>query len=276
MASLADTQASSQLNLLSLFSHAHHPFLLVSINRSFYKHVIGAAVDYFDIEATEPDYFKSLCQILQFSLEDLGLELTFSAEAQSFGRQEVVDLIPGGRNIAVTDENKSEYVTLVAKHRMTNSIRAQIDSFLDGFYDLVPPELIAIFSPTELELLICGLPDIDLDDLRANTEYANYQPADPAIQHFWDALHSFSRQDRALFLQFVTGTSKVPLDGFASLQGMRGPQRFSIHRVHNTSLLPAAHTCFNQLDLPAYATVEEMREKLLIAVNEGSLGFGLA
>jgi len=244
--------------------------------RSFYKHVIGAAVDYSDIEATEPDYFKSLRQLLEYPLDDLGVELTFSAEAQVFGRQEVVDLIPGGRRLAVTDENKADYVQLVAQHRMTNSIRAQIDSFLDGFYDLVPPELITIFSPTELELLICGLPDIDLDDLCANTEYHNFQPADPAIQYFWEALRGFSRQDRAKFLQFVTGTSKVPLDGFASLQGMRGTQRFSIHRVHNSSLLPAAHTCFNQLDLPAYSTAEDMREKLLIAISEGSVGFGLA
>ena len=225
--------------------------------RSFYKHVIGAAVDYTDIEATEPDYFKSLRQILAFPLDELGLELTFSAEAQIFGRMEVVDLVPGGRNLAVTDENKGEYVRLVATHRMTNSIRAQIDAFLDGFYDLVPPELITLFSPTELELLICGLPDIDLDDLRANTEYQGFQPADASVQHLWEALRGFSRQDRALFLQFVTGTSKVPLDGFASLQGMRGPQRFSVHRVHNTALLPAAHTCFNQLDWPAYQTSEE-------------------
>jgi E3 ubiquitin-protein ligase HUWE1 len=177
--------------------------------RSFYKHVIGMAVDYTDIEATDPEYFKSLKQILEFSLDDLGLELSFSAETQTFGRLETLDLIPGGRHIAVTDDNKGEYVKLMAKHRMTNSIRAQIDSFLDGFYDLVPPELISIFSPTELELLICGLPDVDVEDLCCNTDYHNFQPADPAIQHFWEVLRGLSQEDRALFLQFVTGTSKV-------------------------------------------------------------------
>jgi len=70
--------------------------------------------------------------------------------------------------------------------------------------------------------------------------------------------------------------SKVPLDGFASLQGMRGPQRFSIHRAYNTSLLPTAHTCFNQLDLPAYSSLEEMRERLLVSIREGNSGFGFA
>jgi E3 ubiquitin-protein ligase HUWE1 len=67
------------------------------------------------------------------------------------------------------------------------------------------------------------------------------------------------------------------LEGFSNLQGMRGVQKFSIHRAHgDNSLLPTAHTCFNQLDLPAYSSLEELRKKLLIAINEGSEGFGFA
>eukprot|EP00605_Chrysophyceae_sp_TOSAG23-4_P003045 GSChrysophyteH1.ASY1.ANO1.3350.1 assembled CDS len=211
--------------------------------RSFYKHMLGIPVDYIDIEAIEPDYFKSLKMILDMPLEDLGLELNFSAESTIFGKRQVVDLVPNGRNIEVTDENKMEYIQLISHHRMTSAIRGQIESFLDGFYDL---------------LLLCGLPDVDLDDLYSNTEYSGYA-------------------ERAQFLQFVTGTSKVPLDGFANLQGMRGAQKFSIHRVFgDTGLLPQAHTCFNQLDLPAYTTANELREKLLMAIKEGSEGFGFA
>lgn len=126
-----------------------------------------------------------------------------------FGVPQVVDLIPNGRNIAVTDENKLDYIRLVAHHRMTAGIRAQIDSFLQGFYDLVPAELICIFSPTELELLICGLPDVNIDELQQHTDYHQYKPTDDVIVWFWDALKSFNREERASFLQFVTGTSKV-------------------------------------------------------------------
>jgi E3 ubiquitin-protein ligase HUWE1 len=75
----------------------------------------------------------------------------------------------------------------------------------------------------------------------------------------------------------VTGTSKVPLEGFANLIGMGGVQRFSIHRAYgDSSFLPTAHTCYNQLDLPAYSSQEELQEKLLIAIKEGSEGFGFA
>jgi len=74
---------------------------------------------------------------------------------------------------------------------------------------LVPPELISIFDAQELELLISGLPEIDLDDLKANTDYHGYKNSDTQINYFWNALRSFSKEDKALFLQFVTGTSKV-------------------------------------------------------------------
>jgi E3 ubiquitin-protein ligase HUWE1 len=245
--------------------------------RSFYKHVLGMPIDFTDIEATEPDYYKTLKQILTNSLEDLMIDLTFSAEIQKFGHTEVVDLIPNGRNIVVSEENKGEYIKLIAHHRMTSGIRSQIDSFLNGFYDLVPPELICIFSPTELELLICGLPDVNIDELRINTEYHQYKSSDEVILWFWEVLKNFNQEEKASFLQFVTGTSKVPLGGFANLQGMRGNQKFSVHKAYGgNGMLPSAHTCFNQLDLPAYSSMDELKCKLLMAINEGAEGFGFA
>jgi E3 ubiquitin-protein ligase HUWE1 len=143
--------------------------------RSFYKHILGLPVNYHDLEAIEPEYYKSLKQLLEWPLEELGLDLTFSVESNDFGQLRVVDLIPDGQNIPVTDENKSQYIQLIAQNRTTTAIRAQIDQFLEGFHELVPPELISIFDAQELELLISGLPYIDIDDLRANTEYHNYR-----------------------------------------------------------------------------------------------------
>lgn len=120
-----------------------------------------------------------------------------------------MDLVENGSHIGVTDKNKADYVRLVTHHRTTFAIRSQINAFLDGFYDLVPPELISIFSPTELELLICGLPTVDLTDLAANTEYVQYRASDVNIQWFWSVLEELGQDELAQFLQFVTGTSKV-------------------------------------------------------------------
>lgn len=96
-------------------------------------------------------------------------------QIQEFGKTEVKDLKENGQQIAVTEANKREYVQLACQMKMTESIKSQIKSFLDGFYEIIPKHLISIFNEQELELLISGLPTIDIDDLKANTEYRSYQ-----------------------------------------------------------------------------------------------------
>ncbi|KAI4339776.1 hypothetical protein MLD38_024681 [Melastoma candidum] len=253
----------------------------VHFTRSFYKHILGAKVTYNDIEAIDPDYFKNLKWMLENDITDVP-DLTFSIDADEeklilYERTEVTDheLIPNGRNIKVTEENKHQYVDLVAEHRLTTAIRPQINAFLEGFGELIPRDLISIFNDKELELLISGLPDIDLDDLRANTEYSGYSAASPVIQWFWEVVQVFSKEDKARLLQFVTGTSKVPLEGFSALQGISGSQKFQIHKAYGSpDHLPSAHTCFNQLDMPEYPSKEQLEERLLLAIHEGNEGFG--
>ncbi|KAK1275953.1 E3 ubiquitin-protein ligase UPL2 [Acorus gramineus] len=253
----------------------------VHFTRSFYKHILGVKVTYHDIEAIDPDYFKNLKWMLENDVSDIP-DLTFSIDADEeklilYERTEVTDheLIPGGRNIRVTEENKREYVDLIAEHRLTTAIRPQINAFMEGFNELMPRELVSIFNDRELELLISGLPDIDLDNLRENTEYSGYSPASPVIQWFWEIVQGFSEEDKARLLQFVTGTSKVPLEGFSALQGISGSQKFQIHKAYGSpDHLPSAHTCFNQLDLPEYPSKEQLEERLLLAIHEANEGFG--
>ncbi|XP_076109103.1 E3 ubiquitin-protein ligase HUWE1-like isoform X2 [Mytilus galloprovincialis] len=245
--------------------------------RSFYKHILGQHVKYTDMESEDYSFYKGLVFLIQNDVQDLGYELTFNTEIREFGVTETRDLKPNGRNIPVNEDNKKEYVKLVCQMRMTGAIRKQLGAFMEGFYDIIPKRLISIFTEQELELLISGLPTIDIDDLKAHSEYHKYQPTSLQVQWFWRALRSFDQADRAQFLQFVTGTSKVPLQGFGFLEGMNGYQKFQIHRDdRSTDRLPVAHTCFNQLDLPAYETYDKLRKMLLLAINECSEGFGLA
>lgn len=253
----------------------------VYFTRSFYKHILGVKVSYHDIEAVDPDYYKNLKWMLENDISDLP-DLTFSMDADEeklilYEKNEVTDyeLKPGGRNIRVTEETKHEYVDLVAEHRLSTAIRPQINSFLQGFDELVPRDLISIFNDKELELLISGLPEIDVDDLKANTEYTGYTIASTVVHWFWEVVKSFNKEDMARLLQFVTGTSKVPLEGFTALQGISGSQRFQIHKAYGApERLPSAHTCFNQLDLPEYSSKEQLEERLMLAIHEASEGFG--
>lgn len=243
--------------------------------RSFYKHILGIPVDFKDLEAADPEFYKSLVWILENDITDV-MEMTFSLEVDEFGSHKIIDLIPDGRSVPVTEANKREYVRLVTECKLTTAIKPQIDAFLRGFHEIIPESLIAIFNEQELELLISGMPDIDVDDWRNNTEYSGYTVSSPTIHWFWRTVRSFDQEYRAKLLQFVTGTSKVPLDGFASLQGSNGVQKFQIHRDYGANTrLPSAHTCFNQLDLPEYESYEQLREMLIKAINECGTGFGL-
>jgi E3 ubiquitin-protein ligase HUWE1 len=252
----------------------------IHFTRSLYKTLLGMPVSFADVESIDPAYFKSLNALLTVGVEALCLEQTFSVTVETApGSYREEPLVEGGEALPVTDANAELYVQLVAHHKMTGAITPQINALLAGFAELIPPSLISVFSPEELELLLAGLPHIDVADLRANTEYAGFRPTDDVVAWFWAAVESFSEQDRARLLMFVSGTSKVPLGGFKDLRGQRGPQRFTLQKAHAADpafALPASHTCFNQLDLPSYADPDTLRDKLLVAIREGGEGFGLA
>lgn len=215
-------------------------------SRAVYKRILGKSVSVKDMESFDPDYYKSLCWMLENDITDIITE-TFSEEEDEFGVTKIVDLVPNGREIPVTEDNKQEYVRLVVEHRLLTSVKDQMESFLKGFHEIIPAELISIFNEQELELLISGLPDIDIDDWRSNTEYHNYTPSSQQVQWFWRAVRSFDKEELAKLLQFVTGTSKVPLNGFKELEGMNGISRFNIHRDYgDKDRLPTSHTCFNR------------------------------
>ncbi|KAI0472402.1 hypothetical protein F4859DRAFT_522306 [Xylaria cf. heliscus] len=245
-------------------------------SRAVYKRILGKPVSVKDMESFDPEYYKSLSWMLSNDITDIITE-TFSVEDDEFGVTKVSDLCENGRNIPVTEENKHDYVRLVVEHKLLSSVKDQMENFLKGFHDIIPAELISIFNEQELELLISGLPDVDIDDWKSNTEYHNYTPSSPQIQWFWRALRSFDKEEVAKLLQFVTGTSKVPLNGFKELEGMNGINRFNIHRDYgNKDRLPSSHTCFNQLDLPEYENYETLRRQLLKAITTGSDYFGFA
>ena len=148
--------------------------------------------------------------LLENKLEDMQLELTFTDEIHQFGQQITASLLPDqdGSKVPVTEQNKQEYVALKCAFRMEYAIKKQLAALREGFFEVIPREYIQIFNEQELELLISGLPQIDVEDLRLNTEYHKYTPQSLQMQWLWRALRSFDQADRARFLQFVTGTSK--------------------------------------------------------------------
>ena len=195
------------------------------------------------------------------------LEETFSVTEDRFGERVVVELRPGGATQDVTEANKEQFVDLVVAHRTTGRIAEQFRAFMEGLGDALPLGLLRTFYEHELELLIGGMTEIDMDDWAQFTDYRGYEESDLMIEWFWACLYSWPSERKARLLQFTTGTSSVPVNGFKDLQGSDGPRRFTIVKSGDPSGLPCSHTCFNQLDLPPYRDYVTLERKLRFAIE---------
>ncbi|KAM0542174.1 hypothetical protein ACHAPJ_012927 [Fusarium lateritium] len=251
----------------------HRRFLDAFFIGALYKMMLGKAVALADMEGVDADFHRSLQWMLDNDISGGILEQTFSTEDERFGVMTTEDLIPDGRNIEVTNENKKEYVDLMVKWRIEKRIAEQFQAFKEGFQELIPQDLINVFDERELELLIGGIAEIDVDDWKKHTDYRGYTESDEVVQNFWATVRSWDGEQKSRLLQFTTGTSRIPVNGFKDLQGSDGPRRFTIEKAGEITNLPKAHTCFNRLDLPPYKSLEMLQQKLTIAVEE-TMGFG--
>ncbi|KAF2759773.1 putative E3 ubiquitin-protein ligase hula [Pseudovirgaria hyperparasitica] len=250
----------------------HRRFLDAFFIGAFYKMILRKKVNLHDMEGVDAEFHKNLMWTLDNDIEGI-VELTFSTDDERFGETTTIDLKPGGRDIEVTNENKREYIDLITEWRIQQRVEEQFQAFVTGFNELIPPDLVNVFDERELELLIGGIADIDVEDWKKHTDYRGYTENDEVIKNFWQCIRSWDSEQKSRLLQFATGTSRIPVNGFKDLQGSDGPRRFTIEKAGEANQLPKSHTCFNRLDLPAYKTFEALNQKLTIAVEE-TVGFG--
>ncbi|KAF8582063.1 HECT-domain-containing protein [Ramaria rubella] len=250
----------------------HRRFLDAYFIVSFYKMILKKKVTLADLESVDAELHRGMTWMIENDITDI-IDETFTTTEDRFGELVTIDLKPGGADIPVTEENKKEYVDLVVEYRISRRVREQFEAFMSGFSELIPQELINVFDERELELLIGGMSEIDVDDWTKFTDYRGYEMNDEVIQWFWKCIRSWPPERKSRLLQFATGTSRIPVNGFKDLQGSDGPRRFTIEKSGDPSQLPKSHTCFNRIDLPPYKDYSTLEQKLTLAVEE-TVGFG--
>ncbi|KAL2960385.1 hypothetical protein AAZX31_17G036600 [Glycine max] len=208
-----------------------------------------------DLPSLDPELYRHLIFLKHYKGDISELELYFVIVNNEYGEQTEEELLPGGRNLRVTNENVITFIHLVANHRLNFQIRQQSSHFLRGFQQLMQKDWIDMFNEHELQLLISGsLDSLDIDDLRLHTNYAGgYHNEHFVMEMFWEVLKGFSLENRKKFLKFVTGCSRGPLLGFRYLEPMFCIQRASGNAVEESlDRLPTSATCMNLLKLPPY------------------------
>lgn len=253
------------------------------MTRHMYKHILGWPITFDDLELVDEEYYKHLKKLTEMKPEEVEfLCQDFTYTEDVLGVKETFELIPGGANVDVNKDNLPEYLEACLKYRMLDRTKPQMTELLLGFFDVIPEPLLTVFDFQELELLMCGLPTIDVDDWMANTNYIGKYEAKrgshQVCRWFWEIVREeFDHEMRARLLQFVTATSGVPSRGFSVLQGNDGNvKKFTINGVDSTTYpFPRAHTCFNRIDLPVYDSKKLLLERLKIAVATSITGFDI-
>ncbi|XP_043571430.1 ubiquitin-protein ligase E3B [Chiloscyllium plagiosum] len=251
-----------------------------------------------ELPSLDSEFYKNLTSIKRYDgdIGDLGLTLSYDEDVM--GQLVCHELVPGGKTIGVTNENKISYIHLMAHFRMHTQIKDQTIAFIRGFRSIINPEWLRMFSTPEVQRLIAGdNAEIDLEDLKKHTVYyGGFHGSHRVITWLWDILaRDFTAEERAMFLKFVTSCSRPPLLGFAYLKPpfsircvevsddqdtgdtlgsvLRG--FFTIRKKEPGGRLPTSSTCFNLLKLPNYSKKSILREKLRYAISMNT-GFELS
>jgi E3 ubiquitin-protein ligase NEDD4 len=249
--------------------------------RPLYKHILGWPLTVEDLEQLDSDTYMNLCKLKD--LDDVEVCcLDFTVTEDHWGTAQTVELKPNGSNCNVINSNVDEYIQLQMRYRLLERVKEQVKALLIGFYEVIPEALLSVFDFQELELLLCGLPEIDIEDWKRNTEYSgDYErkgASHKVVKWFWEVVvDDFDEEHKARLLQFVTGTSGVPAQGFRALQGNdNNIRKFTINSIPETvSVFPKAHTCFNRIDLPLYDSKKKLKKFIMMAIQMEATGFDI-
>ncbi|CAH0556432.1 unnamed protein product [Brassicogethes aeneus] len=209
------------------------------------------------------------------SIEDLGIDFVIPGYN--------VELMKNGKSTHVTIHNLHLYVKLTAHWMLTEGVARQMESLREGFESVFPLHNLKVFQPEELESVFCGSPKDSMYgwDVKTLIECCRpdhgYNQDSKAIRFLFEILSAYNREEQRLFLQFLTGSPRLPVGGFKALSPPLTVVRKTLEGNLNADhFLPSVMTCVNYLKLPDYSTIEVMREKLRLAASEGQHSFYLS
>lgn len=250
----------------------------VLLSTPFHKALSGQAITWPDARDISPDLYNSCQKIMDLPRDDVeSLGLTFSADVVQNGAVDTVELVVHGLEVAVTGENREDYLDRLVAFRLMNRAVPQIMRFYQGFSTVIAAgqsleRALNIVGREELAgILESAAPDVDISDWKLHTEYSGYTPECEQVRWFWRAVEEMTPDQRRRLLYFATAVAHLPLSGFAGL-----PHAFRIHRAYvDEDWLPTAHTCFHLFMLPPYSSYETMRSRLLVVTQDHIVeGFG--
>jgi hypothetical protein len=163
-----------------------------------------------DLKSIDPIYYKSLEWMTENDVTTLDSDFTVTQETKE-GKM-IVHILKedeNGEPIALTNENKQLYINLAIQYKMRDSVIPQMKKILDSFYEFLPDTILKNFQIEEIPILFNGNSEIDIEDLRKNTDYdEGLSEWSEIVIWFWEIIEKWDNDKKASFMQFVTGTKK--------------------------------------------------------------------
>ena len=254
----------------------------ITINLSFniliYKLILEEEIKFEDLKNIDTYLYSSLLSLKQMKPEELdAMEIYYTYQYNdSEGKLVTDELIPDGENIKVTDIN--DYIEKRIKYIVKKS-KFLVEYIQKGLFTYIPKNILKSINSYELELLICGRPFIDVKEWKENSVYkGKYSKSSSCVKWFWEEIYKLNQENLRRFLQFSTGSSRVPINGFQNLESNRGElAKFCLNSVpynKNGNNYIRAHTCFNRLDVPQFKKKDEVHDAIQF-VLKNITGFGI-
>ncbi|KAK2852330.1 hypothetical protein Q7C36_007531 [Tachysurus vachellii] len=257
----ADDSDSSQEELFNIgvicgLAFYNHNFMYIGFPVALFKKLLNIRPTFKDLEELSPVEARSLKNLLAED-EDVVelLDLDFTVKGK--------ELIPNGAEIPVTKANRNKYVDLYVDFVFNKSVKNQFRAFKRGFSRGNPFQFWKIFKPEELRDLLYGTSKYEWKELQKGVTYKLCEDSDELIQNFWSVFFELDEEHQKMFLTFVYGTDRLPLEGLSKLQLKIVRQSYD----DADDRFPWAQTCFGILYLPNYSNIQILREKLIHAIT---------
>ena len=183
-----------------------------------------------DLPSLDKEMYEGLVKLKQYQGDFEDLALTFTIAAEEERQHHEIELVPNGRNIPVTYQNRLRYIQLVANYRLNVAMKKQTYAFVRGLSDLIDVKWLVMFNQKELQTLVGGAEGkrIDVDELKSQTILGGYNDTDKTVKMFWEVMKEMEEADKRKVLKFVTSVERPPLLGFKELA-----PKFSIRKAGN-------------------------------------------
>ena len=250
----------------------------LSFNNLIFKLILEEEIKFEDLKIIDTYLYSSLLSLKNMSPEELDLmEIYYTYQYEDSNGKLITDeLIEGGEDKKVTDIN--DYIRKRIDY-MVKKANVLVKHIQEGLFKYIPKTIIKTLNSYELELLICGQPFIDVNAWKENSIYkGKFSKNNNCVKWFWEEIYKLNQENLRRFLQFSTGSSRVPINGFQNLESNRGEiAKFCLNSVpynkHGNNFI-RAHTCFNRLDVPIFKKKTEVHDAIQF-VLKNITGFGI-